>query len=57
MVWWLRKLGEKCYFNVFFVMSLSLIYYAFFDIQALNAQSRALLMQKLDRSGIAARFV
>lgn len=25
--------------------------------QALNAQSRALLMQKLDRSGITARFV
>lgn len=27
------------------------------SLQALNAQSRAMLMAKLDRSGIASRFV
>lgn len=32
-------------------------FFLLFYKQALNAQSRALLMQKLDRSGIAARFI
>lgn len=52
-----RKNWAKCYFSLFLVLSFLLMYYSLFCVQALNAQSRALLMQKLDRSGIAARFV
>ena len=40
----------ECFLSFFFLLIT-------YSMQALNAQSRALLMQKLDRSGIATRCV